>query len=120
MQVDEYKAMCQHPDVFSRSTLEETVRVLQTGGYELMPLIERTLLQPPLEKPCAHVGDATTDFFRVAISASEAEAIRDACIDEEVASVVGPEGYNAALARYYGKLADLWTDYIIFIEDGFA
>lgn len=116
MSSDEYKAACQCPNAFMRGALEETVRVLQAEAPELVPLIEQALSQAAIEKPKRHAGDETTDYFRVHISAADAEAIRDAFGDKE-AEAVSPEGNTTALASHYAGIADAWACCHLWLED---
>ena len=113
----EYRASCQLPDVFGHSALEEAVRVLRVEAPELVPLIERVLRQPPIEKPQRHTNEGWTDYIRVSLAFSGAETIRDAFVSKEI-EAVSPEGGTTALARYYAGMADAWTNYLVWLEYG--
>jgi len=111
----DYKAACERPDVFRRSVLVETLRVVQAELPELALRLEAILNQPPLEKPHLHTGEKWNDFICVSISVSDAEMARGLFVDRE-SGTVSLGGNATALTGHYAEIADAWTNYIFGLD----
>ncbi len=111
-----YKAACQHPYAFTRGALEETVRVLKVKAPESVPLVEQALCQVAVEKPSRYTGDQNTDYIYIRIDLLDVEIICDAFVDMEAASV-SADGDTTALASHYARMADVWSGYLLWLED---
>ena len=115
MSPNEYKAACERPDIFRRSILMETLRVVRAELPELALRLEAITNQPPLKKPHLHTGEKWNDFVRVSIGISDAELVRELFVDKE-SGTVGLDGNAAALTGHYAEIADAWANYIFWLD----
>ena len=110
MDATEYKAMCSRPDTLNRGVLEDTERVLSPALPTLASKLREVLAGRPIPKPMSHDGDAGTDYFRVELSAEDAEEIANASGDAEVGAIaIG--GETTPEASRFATLRDMWANY---------
>ncbi|MFW6093074.1 MAG: hypothetical protein ACODAC_03800 [Pseudomonadota bacterium] len=74
MDWNEYKALCDTPDICSRWMLLQTLELLD--DLALAARLRRLLAGRPLEKPLDHQGGAATDMLPVDLTLVEAAAVR--------------------------------------------
>ena len=67
-----YKALCERPDVMPRAMLDRTSALLRP---RLAAALHTARAATPHPRPADHKGDANTDMFEVALSATDAGAI---------------------------------------------
>ncbi len=115
MTADEYKKLCNQPNVFSRSDLKFTERTLRAKNLSVALRISEFLENSPITKPKKHKGDKFTDYFLVVLPEPEAEIIIDAFTELEVENVED-DGTTTSLASFYAGMADKWMTYLSFLE----
>ena len=87
-----YKALCERPDVMPRAMLDRTAALLPP---QLAAALRAARAATPLPKPRDHKGDAGTDMFEMALSASDAGTIL-AAVEEATARGQASRGLLAA------------------------
>lgn len=110
MDWNEYKALCDTPDVVSRWMLVQTIELLglESAGEALLAALERALRGAPLAKPPGHKGGAATDMFRLALSLEEAQAV--AALVARAAAAGRTTG--ATSGRGLGGFAEAWEELV--------
>jgi len=62
-------------DVFSRSALEHTFRLLRPSHPHIALVIQNVLMSTPLSKPAGLMGDSRTDNFELDLDPEQIQAI---------------------------------------------
>jgi len=108
MEWDEYKRLCDRPDVWSRWMLTQTTELLvRADRRELARLIDVSS-RAPLPKPADHRGDDGTDMFELALTQAEIAAIARTV----TASVDAGERTTGTRARGLGGFVEAWNEYL--------
>ncbi|MBA4123828.1 MAG: hypothetical protein H0X72_15390 [Acidobacteria bacterium] len=110
MNADEYKKLCNQPNVFSRSHLEITEKTLREKNLSVALHLSETLQTSPITKPAMHKGDKFADYFLITFSESDTEIIIDVFTDLEAENVEN-DGTTTPAASFYGGVVDKWTTY---------
>ena len=71
----EYNQVCERPDVFSRSALEQTFRLIRPSHPSIALTLQNILYGVSVPKPAVLVGDKRTDNFQISLEAEEIQAI---------------------------------------------
>lgn len=113
MEWDEYKRLCDSPQMFSRWMLEECLELLSSEA-RLREALAAAMCASPLEKPSDHLGGAQTDMFEVIVAPTDAKAIHtiigDAVRDGRTTSRTKPRGL--------GGFEAAWREYVRYVERG--
>lgn len=115
MNAEEYKSICNRPDVFERGVLEASERELLSRHPPSALRLQEILSGEPVPKPLLHNGSKHTDYFLVKLNVAEAEQIADYFVDAE-ADAVGRDGETTPQASHFASLADAWMRYINFCD----
>jgi hypothetical protein len=109
---DEYKRLCDRPDVWSRWMLAQTRELLvhaeRDDLAQLLDIGKRT----PVPKPSGHKGDDTTDMFQIALTRADVAAITGIV----TASAAAGERTQATRARGLGGFVEAWSEYLRWCE----
>ena len=116
MTPEDYRNSISSPDVFRRSELEESVRILQGTRRRHVDLLVKVLAEPPMPKPSKHQGGPDTDHFRVAIPQGTVSEMLDELLSAE-AEAVAPNGSTTPLASRRAALVDRWHEYLRWLEE---
>jgi hypothetical protein len=119
MEAREYKLLQEHPAVFNRSELADTLRWLGDALPKVAHGLAQILDGSPLEKPLRHAGGAETDLFRVAMPRDEAEEVCGHLLSSEAAAV-SPSGETTSRASQIASLLDHWSRYARSLDNGAA
>jgi hypothetical protein len=98
VKADEYKKLCDRPNVFSRRDLETTGKILREKNHPVGLAFSEILQTSPLSKPEKHKGDKSTDYFLIDLEESDAAAIVDHLLEKEADSIE-ENGETTPLAR---------------------
>lgn len=115
MDADEYKKLCNEPNVFSRRDLEIAEKALREKNISVALHLAEILQTSPITKPEKHKGDKFNDYFLVALPESDAEVIVDVFSDLEVDNVEN-DGTTTSLAGFYAGVADKWLNFLTSIN----
>jgi hypothetical protein len=111
MKWNEYKRLCDSPQVFSRWMLEQCIELLG-NDLRLRNLLARELGGRSLDKPRDHRGGTQTDMFEVALSLNDARAVHaiigDAVREGRTTEQTGPRGL--------GGFEETWREYVAYRE----
>ena len=111
MDWNEYKTLCDSPQVFSRWMLEQSVELL-ADDVRLAGRLAAVLRGAPLQKPVDHRGGASTDMFAMALSLDDARAIERAV----VLAVDAGRTTTATKSRGLGGFREAWHEYTMYVE----
>lgn len=111
MEWNEYKRLCDSPQVFSRWMLEQCTELLGNDA-RLRDVLARELTGTSLAKPHDHRGGAQTDMFEVVLSLDDAKAIYR--IVGEAAR--GGLTTTQTRPRGLGGFAAAWREYVAHLE----
>lgn len=111
MDWNDYKALCDSPQMFSRWMIEQSIELLN-GSPHLADRLLRVLRGESLDKPVDHRGGAVTDMFEVALVVDDARAIHRTVID---AVSVG-RTTSGTKPRGLGGFAQAWGEYVVHVE----
>ena len=109
MKWDEYKILCDRPDVLSRWLLEQTIAVFDSP---LALRLEELLRSIPLKKPSDHKGGEELDMFRTSLSVEEVQSIENAVKCAHSRGVLT----RGRLVRDYSGIAKAWSEYRTWLE----
>jgi hypothetical protein len=105
---DDYKTLCDRPDVWSRWMLEQSAALLEAAGEAaLARSLAASLDTTPLDKPDGHTGGAMTDMFVLRIDPTEADRIAAVVADAAARGLHSP----ATRMRGLGGFAEAWDEY---------
>jgi len=115
MDVEEYKNICNKPNVFQRGLLEASERELVLRHLPSAYHLQEILIDSPISKPRLHNDRKDADYFLVKLDVAKAEEIVEYLVDAE-ADAVGREGETTPQASHYASLVDVWMRYIDFCD----
>jgi len=115
MDVEEYKSICNQPDVFERGMLENSMQELLSRHLPSALRVQEILKSVPISKPHLHNGNQDTDYFQITLNLSEAEQIVEYLLDAEAESV-GSDGQTTPQASRFASLVNAWERYIDFCD----
>ncbi len=112
---DQYKSLCDMPDVLSRWMLLQTVELLaqEPGAEAPRLLLEQTLRAGPLPKPADHRGGPLTDMFRVPLTAAEAAVVAHVVARASDAGLTT----HATAARGLGGFVEAWSELLLCLAE---
>lgn len=116
MEWDEYRKLCDRPNVVSRWMLAQTIELLEGADRPALAAALAAALDPArarqLPKPAGHRGGRETDMFELALERT--------CVDEIAATVAACVAANVrtsgTLARGLGGFAEAWEEYRRWLE----
>lgn len=111
-----YKHEMGRSDVFHRTTIEETIAVLDHKQPELAQRIRIQLALPPIQKPGQHTGGSESDIFPLKLSRAEVDLIVEALGDAEVAAL-GPDYATTPEASRFVTLQGIWNQYKCLLDE---
>lgn len=111
MNWNEYKRLCDSPQIFSRWMLEQTIELL-ADDPRLASVLADVFRGPPLDKPTDHRGGAVTDMFEVVLPIDDAQTIHSRIHD---AVSIG-HTTAATQVRGLGGFTEAWRDYAAYVE----
>lgn len=111
MNADEYRKLCNQPNVFSRYDLQITERTLRKENPVLALRLAGILQKSPIPKPEKHLGGKLTDYFFVVLPESDAELIVDTFTSLE-AGKIELNGITTPSADFYAGMVDKWLRYL--------
>jgi hypothetical protein len=117
MNAREYKFLQDHPGVFRRRELADTIRCLADSMPGVARALAHVLAAPPIEKPKDHSGGAESDLFRVVLARADAREVCEHLLSSEAAAV-SLSGETTALASQVGSLVDRWSRYAQSLDGG--
>lgn len=115
MNSEQYKTICEQPNVFRLQDLNETLDVLRKENMPEVALIAKAILSQKVEKPPLHKGGYKTDFVALELSFDEVNAVVDTVFDAEASSIQG-NGEPTSKTEIYVHLVNLWSNYRESIE----
>ena len=104
MEWDEYKVLCDQPNVLSRWFLEHTAEIC---GGDLREILNAAAQAAPLEKPVDHKGQRELDMFIDPLDLDTVNRIVDV-VDDAIARHVKSE---AASASEFKAIDRNWHEY---------
>jgi hypothetical protein len=110
MNSEQYKSICEQPNVFRLRDLRETLDVLRKASMSEASLIAEAILSKKIEKPPLHQGNHQTDFIALELSFDEVDAVVDTVFDAEASSIQG-NGEPTSKTEVYVHLVNLWSNY---------
>jgi len=116
MTSDEYKGICQQPNILGRFYIEEATRLLPVAESNLKARLLAILSQEPVPKPLLHTGQKFTDYFRVNLTEQEATRIVNMFLSFK-AETLTPDGETTPDALILAYLVEEWTRYKEFKSD---
>ena len=102
MDWDEYKALCDRPNVFSRWMLEQTGGLVNAVAAEALRAFTA---RAPLVKPADHKGGAVSDMFEIDLEAARVREIVEHLERARAAGRTTPQG------RPLGGFVAAWVEY---------
>jgi limonene-1,2-epoxide hydrolase len=111
MDWNDYKALCDSPQVFSRWMLEQSIELLNDSP-RLVDRLTRLLGGVPIDKPADHRGGALTDMFEVELVIDDARAIHRTVLE---AVNIG-RTTSGTKPRGLGGFAETWGEYVVYVE----
>jgi len=111
MDSSEYKLKKSYWNVKSRKTISDSMALIKNECPEVYLAFEKTLANPPIERPLGHTGGKESDFFEVQLSEDEVQDLIDILFEHEAAAV--PQGDGAGFeneaiqAREASRIAGL-------------
>ena len=115
MNAEEYKSICNRPDVFERGVLEASERALSQKHPPSALRLREIFSVAPIPKPLLHRGGSHTDYFLVELNVAEAEQIVEYLVDAETGAVRS-DGETTPQASRFGSLVDAWESYVNFCD----
>ncbi|MCO7191409.1 MULTISPECIES: hypothetical protein [unclassified Pseudoalteromonas] len=110
MNSEQYKSICEQPNVFRLQDLKETLDVLRKASMSEAALIAEAILNKKVEKPPLHQGNYLTDFIALELSFDEIDAVVDTVFHAEASSIQG-NGEPTSKTEIYVHLVNLWSNY---------
>ena len=101
---DQYKEVCDRPDVLSRWLVQQTTAVCDQGLAERLNAV---IASNPLEKPPDHKGGPLLDMFRTEFSIEDVVAITRSVSQANKEGVVTTGPVN----RSYSGILKAWQEY---------
>ncbi|SJL84526.1 hypothetical protein [Vibrio palustris] len=115
MNSEQYKSICEQPNVFRIEELRETLDLLRKENMPEVSLVAKSILSQKVEKPSLHKGGHQTDFVALELSFDEVDAVLDIVFDAEVSSIQG-SGEPTSKTEIYVHLVNLWSNYLESLE----
>jgi phospholipid N-methyltransferase len=110
MNSEQYRSICEQPNVFRLQDLNETIAVLRKENTPQVALIAKAILSQKIEKPPLHKGNHQTDFVALELSFDEVEVVVDTVFDAEACSIQ-ENGEPTSKTEVYVHLVNLWSNY---------
>jgi hypothetical protein len=108
MDWQEYTALCNRPDIWSRWMIEQSIEVLeQLEQTELQVPLRDALGAPPFGKPADHKGGAEVNMYRVSCAIALRKAILDAMVVAKEAGMTT----SGTRTRGLGGFEEAWREY---------
>ena len=111
MEWDDYKALCDRPNVWSRWMLEETLELIGSQP-DLDELLAGALRTGAVEKPADHSGGELSDMFELQLQTAEVERI---CEIVRIAVAAG-QTTGRTRRRGLGGFCEAWDEYRRFAQ----
>jgi hypothetical protein len=111
-----FKQLIGQADVFRRSTLIETIAVLERKHADLAQRVRAQLESAPIQTPEQHAGGPETDKFQVELFRAEVDLIVNAMGEAEVGAL-GPDHATTPEALHFAGLLDTWNRYRFLLDE---
>ena len=112
MEWDEYKRLCDRPDVWSRWMLVQTSELLLRADRADLARSLDPAERTPVTKPAGHRGDDATDMFELALSRDDIAAIAHTV----ATSAAAGERTAGTRTRGLGGFVEAWNEYLRWCE----
>jgi hypothetical protein len=116
MKPTEYKAICEQPDVLSRSILQTVLELERAQRHTLTRQLRAMLAAEPITKPDPHLGAAESDYFKVAGLSRQDVGELTTVLGCAEAEAVGFDGRSTLEASRLGDLVDAWNRLLLSLE----
>lgn len=106
----DYRRICSAPDVMKRSDLAACETELRKLAPKVADSLVMVMKSAPIPRPASVQGTRDDDFFNLDLAEGEIEAIEEVLRDREISFAQDGTELSNASARYFGRLADLWSE----------